>query len=199
MQQIIYLTLHGETEWNKDQRFQGRLDSPLTPTGLAQSRRLGITLRQLINDCSDWTVMSSPLQRARTTAQNICHELSINPQSIKLDPRLSEIDVGLWSGLTYNEIEARWTKIVDGANKYDWYFRSPDGESLEDLSKRLGEWLFETRMQERVIVVMHGIVSRILRGLYAKLRTEEALRLEISRDAVFRLAAGQIDRIDCVE
>lgn len=39
----IYLALHGETEWNQQRRFQGRLDSPLTETGLEQARRAGVT------------------------------------------------------------------------------------------------------------------------------------------------------------
>ncbi len=199
MQQIIYLALHGETEWNKVKRFQGRLDSPLTPTGFDQSRYVGKILRQLVEESVDLAIISSPLQRARTTAQIICNELNIDPQSIELDPRLSEIDVGSWSGLTYDEIQTRWPKIIREANKYDWYFRSPDGESFEDLEKRLSEWLFEMRTAGELIIVMHGIVSRVLRGLYAKLPTEEALRLDISRQSVFKLAAGQICRIDSLD
>lgn len=197
MHQLIYLTLHGETEWNREHRFQGRLDSPLTPMGIDQAAQMGATLGALITKQDGWEVISSTLPRARTTAGIICNELGIKPESMELDARLAEIDVGSWSGLTREEIDRRWPGALDGFNRYDWIFQSPDGESLEDLSRRLEAWLYDTRKRPQLIVVAHGIVSRILRGLYAGLPRDEMLALEISRTAVFRLTAGKIERIDC--
>jgi len=197
MQQVIYLALHGETEWNQVRRFQGRLDSPVTSIGIDQSMRMGETLRQLINGQIGWIVMSSPLQRARTTAQIICNSLSIDPEFIEVDTRLAEIDIGSWSGLTREEIDTRWPCILDAYSRYDWYFRSPDGESLDDLSERMENWLEDMTEHHQLIVVCHGIASRILRGLYARLPKTTALALEVSRNTIWRLALGQIDRIPC--
>ena len=68
---MFYLTLHGETEWNRDRRFQGQLDSPLTEHGVEQAHRMGVTLRELIGDATGYVIVSSPLGRARRTAEII--------------------------------------------------------------------------------------------------------------------------------
>ena len=104
---MIYLVLHGETEWNRQRRFQGRLDSPLTPYGLEQARRVGSTLGRLIKDPAMCRLMSSPLGRARQTAEIICAALGVSSVQLALDPRLMEIDLGSWAGLTRAEVEAK--------------------------------------------------------------------------------------------
>jgi broad specificity phosphatase PhoE len=198
LNRVIYLVLHGETEWNREHRFQGRLDSPLTPTGCEQAGRAGHTLARLIDDPSAWTLTSSPLGRARETARVIGDALRIEPGAIELDARLAEVDVGSWSGLTRAEIEARWSQILKGAGRYDWYFRSPDGETLADLTKRLRGWLADvSRNDQSKIAVSHGVASRVLRGLYAGLAVETAIALEISRDVIFRLSEGSVERVSC--
>jgi broad specificity phosphatase PhoE len=195
---VIYLVLHGETEWNRERRFQGRLDSPLTPTGREQAGRAGQILARLIDDPSAWTLTSSPLGRARETAGVIGDALGIEPGAIELDERLAEFDLGSWSGLTRAAIEARWPRMLDDASRYDWYFRSPDGETLADLTERLRGWLADVgQTGQSKIAVTHGVASRVLRGLYAGLAVEAAIALEISRDVIFRLSAGSIDRISC--
>ena len=99
--------------------------------------------------------------------------------------------------MTRNEVEARWPGTLDGTGHYDWYFRSPDGETLGDVMARLRQWLSDTAQRDRVIAVTHGVTSRILRGLYAGIAESQALTLEVSRDVVFRLHDGLIDRISC--
>ena len=193
---MFYLTLHGETEWNRERRFQGQLDSPLTEHGVQQARRMGVTLRELLGNATGYVVVSSPLGRARRTAEIICDILEIDSRQIETDTRLAEINLGSWAGRTY-EVEARRPRPLDGAGRNDWYFRSPDGETLDDLTTRVRQWLSDTARRDRVIAVSHGVTSRILRGIYAGIAESQALTLEVSRDAVFRLHDGSIERIPC--
>ncbi|MGO9454579.1 MAG: histidine phosphatase family protein [Candidatus Binataceae bacterium] len=194
---MIYLTLHGETEWNRERRFQGQLDSPLTEHGVHQAQLMGATLRDVLGDSTGYTVVSSPLGRARRTAEIICEVLGIDSRQIETDARLAEINLGSWAGMTRNEVEARWRGALDDAGRYEWYFRSPDGETLDDITTRVRQWLSDTAARDRVIAVSHGVTSRILRGLYGGIEQPQALMLEVSRDVVFRLHDGSIDRIPC--
>jgi probable phosphoglycerate mutase len=84
--------------------------------------------------------------------------------------------------------------IFDGEGHYEWYFRTPDGETYEAFTSRIGDWLGSTG-DRFIIVVTHGIVTRVLRGLYAGLPRTAALRLPVPQDRVFRLAEGTIDEI----
>jgi broad specificity phosphatase PhoE len=196
---VLYLTLHGETEWNRERRFQGQLDSPLTQHGVEQAHRMGITLRELLGDATGYVVVSSPLGRAQRTAEIICEVLGLESRLIETDARIAEINLGSWAGLTRSEVEARWPRPLDGAGRYDWYFRSPDGETLDDLAARVRDWLADAAGRDRMIAVSHGVTSRILRGLYGGLETSDALALEVSRDVVFRLHDKGVDRVSCDE
>lgn len=194
---MFYLTLHGETEWNRERRFQGQLDSPLTDRGVEQAYRMGATLRDLLRDSTGCAIVSSQLGRARRTAEIICQVLGLASSQIETDTRLAEIDLGSWAGMTRDEVAARWPGVLDQSGRYDWYFRSPDGETFDAISSRVSQWLSETAKRERMIAVAHGVTSRILRGLYGGIAKAAALELEVSRDVVFRLHDGSIDRIPC--
>jgi broad specificity phosphatase PhoE len=193
---VFYLTLHGETEWNRERRFQGQLDSHLTEHGVEQARRMGAKLRELLGDSTGCAIVSSPLGRARRTAEIICDILEIGSRQIETDTRLAEINLGSWAGRTY-EVEARWPRPLDGAGRNDWYFRSPDGETLDDLTARVRQWLADISRRDRIIAVSHGVTSRLIRGLFSGIAVSDALTLEVSRDVIFRLHDGLVDRIPC--
>jgi broad specificity phosphatase PhoE len=194
---MIYLARHGETVWNRDQRFQGQLDSPLTPRGLDQARRMGETLARRIRERAGWAVVASPLGRAQHTARIVAGVLGIADARIETDRRLAEVDFGSWAGLSHEEIEACSPGALDGATQYDWQFRSPDGETYEAMRERIAAWLAETGMREKLIVVAHGVTGRILRGIYLGLSKEAGLELEAPQDAIFHLSGGAAERISC--
>ena len=151
---MFYLTLHGETEWNRERRFQGQLDSPLTARGVEQAHLMGATLRELVGDSTGYTIVSSQLGRARRTAEIICEVLKSPSGEIETDARLAEINLGSWSGLTRDEVAARWPGALDGSGRYDWYFRSPDGETFDAVSSRVRQWLSEATGRDRMIVCL---------------------------------------------
>jgi broad specificity phosphatase PhoE len=133
---IILLARHGETDWNRDLRFQGHADEPLNETGRVQARALAGTLRtERIA-----AVYSSDLRRASETAEIVAGSLGIR---VKTDSRLREIDVGSWQGRTRADL--------DGT---PW-----DGETYDDHRARVVAALHEiaeAHPRERVLVVSHG-------------------------------------------
>ena len=189
----ILLIRHGQTEWNLAGRYQGWGDSPLTPLGVAQAEAIGRCLRGLA-EAQDASIVSSPIGRARRSAELIRAQLH-REAPISFDERLREISIGSWDGLTRAEIAARRPGIFDGDGRGEWYFRAPDGETYDEFAGRIAAWLDEAAGQD-LIVVAHGIVTRVLRGMYARLPRQLALRLPVPQDRIFRLAGGVIDEIE---
>ena len=189
----ILLVRHGETEWNLARRYQGRFDSPLTQQGVAQAQAIGRLLSGL-SEAAAAAIVASPQGRARRTAEIIAGFFEA-PAEPRQDDRLRELSLGSWDGLTYAEIAALRPGIFDGDGRYEWYFRSPDGETYEAFSARVGQWLDEVPDRRTLIVVTHGLVTRVLRGLYAGLSRDIALTLPVPQDRVFRLAGSAIEEV----
>ena len=192
---MIYLIRHGQTEFNREGRFQGACDSALTELGAAQARAYGRRLAALVTP--ETPIVASPLGRARATA-GIVRETAGLTGPIALDARLAEISMGSWDGLTAPEIEALAPGFSLGAPPLDWYMRSPDGETYEAFAGRIGDWLADHRNRaEPLVVVSHGVVSRVLRGLYLGLDKDAGLAQSTPQDCVFRLHEGRVERIEC--
>lgn len=185
----IYLIRHGETEWNASGRFQGRLDSLLTEKGKAQAAACGKRLSTLGIEFEAF--LASPLGRTRQTA-SIVASFGDFPET-QFDERLAEVSVGSWDGLTHIDIDAQWPGLLDGSTPFDWFFRSPDGESYEAAFERTTEWLHGLR--GIVVAVSHGLIGRIIRGAYLDLSKDDALSLPVPQDVIWRLAEGQIEAI----
>src|SRR5437762_5332003 len=95
----LLLVRHGETDWNRDGRWQGGSDTSLNDVGREQARALA---DQLDGDIA--AVYSSDLARARETAEIVAAKLDL---AVQIDPRLRERGFGSWEGLTMTEIEER--------------------------------------------------------------------------------------------
>jgi broad specificity phosphatase PhoE len=193
MSGCILLVRHCETEWNLGRRIQGRFDSPLTERGVAQANAIGQLIGRL-PDASSIRIVASPLGRARRTAEIISDHLGTGLELV-IDDRLREISVGSWDGLTYHELELRFPGVFDGDGRHEWYFRAPDGDTYEAFVARVGEWLNEAAEARFLVAVTHGIVSRVARGLYARLPRATALTLPVPQDKIFRLSVGAIEEI----
>ncbi|MDB5423010.1 MAG: histidine phosphatase family protein [Phenylobacterium sp.] len=193
--QLIYLVRHGQTEFNRERRIQGHVDSPLTGLGVRQAHAVGRLLRDLIREPAGWRIVSSPLGRARATAEIIAGLLGGPP--VELDPRLMEVSWGASDGRLRDELAAEHPETF---GRTGWAFDAPTGgESYEAVSARVADWLagLPPEPGRRLIAVSHGISGRVLRGLYAGLSRDEAGRQDVPQDAVFRLMGGNIHRLDC--
>lgn len=197
---VIYLLRHGETEWNRQRRLQGQLDSPLTPRGLAQAVAMGRTVRQLLGPgAPGFRMVCSPLGRARQTAERVAEVLGYDPAAIAEEQRLMELSFGDWQGELEAELPRKFPDIWRAREADRWNVPVPGGESYALVAARLAEWLAEQPADARLIVVGHGLAGRILRGLYGRAGPDEVFAMEEPQDALFRLDAGVITRFDAAQ
>jgi probable phosphoglycerate mutase len=189
---VIYLLRHGETVWNTQGRFQGQLDSPLTCKGIEQAEYVGARLAKEIDGQPDqFELHVSSLGRAHETAARISGFIALPTHE---EPRLIEVTTGSWDGMTQFEIEQEYPGALTGADPYDWYFRSPDGETLPEVCSRIETWLADA--SGPVVAISHGLTGRIIRGVYLGLSSREMLVLPVPQDGFYRLENGRADFID---
>ena len=192
---MIYLCRHGQTEWNRERRLQGQAEADLTPLGRLQAAAMADLLHDLIarDPPADWRIVASPLRRARDTAQAIANGLG---REVEFDDRLMELTVGEWEGRLYADVHR---ENPEAFKSPEWFFTAPGGETYEQVMARVSDGLAQqaAESERRLVVVSHGIAGRLLRGAYAGLSREETLAQDVPQDAIYRLSAGQIDRLDC--
>ena len=155
----ILLARHGETDWNREGRWQGWADPPLSADGAAQAEAAAAGLRGL----RVRAVVSSDLARATSTAGVIARVVGVG---VSVEPALRERDVGLWTGLTSDEIESTWPGQLE-AYRADPELRFPDGEAAEALLRRAMPVLLAVARREPhdevAVVVSHGGLIRCVR------------------------------------
>ena len=91
------------------------------------------------------------------------------------------------------DIDHQWPGLLDGSTPFDWFFRSPDGETFEAVRARTESFLEE--IAGIAVVVSHGLIGRIIRGVYANLPMAEALALPVPQDVIWHLHDSRIDAI----
>ena len=94
------------------------------------------------------------------------------------------------------DIDAQWPGLLDDSTQFDWFFRSPDGESYDAVFQRAECWSRER--QGVTVAVSHGLISRLIRGAYSGLPKTEALSLPVPQDVIWRLSNGRIEPISVV-
>jgi probable phosphoglycerate mutase len=185
----LYYVRHGETDWNRDQRYQGQQDIPLNATGRSQAVRNGRALAEaLVKEAAAIDYVASPLLRARETMEIMRAELGLPPRGYRTDDRLREIHYGHWEGELWNELPAKDPKGFAAREADKWGWRPKGGESYRDLSERVAGWLGE--VERDTVVAAHGGVMRVLRGLSMRLQPAEIFLLDVPQDKVLIVEAG---------
>ena len=149
---------HAESEWNPIGRYQGLLDPDLTDKGIQQAKRLAKALKK--ENIS--VLYTSPLKRTFKTAKIISEELGIEP--IK-EERIIEIDHGIWSGLLVEEVKKKFPKEFEMWLKEPHKVKFPEGESLQDVFRRVKNFLndiLEKHNEKTVAIVSHTVPIRCL-------------------------------------
>ncbi len=197
MAATIYLLRHGETTWNRIGRLQGQLDAPLTRLGLAQVDAAGRALAGLL-DGSGFRMVASPLGRTRQSAAVVAEHLGVDYEAIAWDDRLKEITLGDWDGFPgWSALARAHPEEAVRRDADPWNYRYPNGESSQDVQDRVRPFLAECQAMGGVhVVVAHGVVNKVLRGLYLGLTREQTFALDRPQDAFHRLEAGSEARID---
>ena len=156
----ILLARHGETDWNREGRYQGQEDIPLSETGVKQAQRLGERLRDVRID----RAVAAPLGRAYETARRALGDARAD--MLEVDQDLMEIAHGEWEGKLAGEIResdperlAAWRDTPDKV-------QMPGGESLKKVLERA--WPAFARAcdglgaEDTLLVVSHDAVNRVL-------------------------------------
>jgi broad specificity phosphatase PhoE len=189
----LYFARHGETIANVEHRFQGRNDTPLTERGRAQAQMIGAILARLLKDRPAPRFVASPLPRTRTMMEIVLASLHL-PPVYDTDPRLMEIDLGAWSGLTDAEACALDPQMWERRVNDKWNVRVPGGgENYEMVAERLTQWAGE--LTHDTFAVSHGAATRILRGLFLGLGWKEMSDLDEPQDCLFRYRDGALTRL----
>jgi broad specificity phosphatase PhoE len=156
----MVLTRHGATpRTNPEQHLGQGIDIGLSDEGREAARALAQRLDGIAFD----RIVSSPLRRARETA-----EILVPGRPIESDGRLLEMDYGSWEGLTYAEIEARDPELRERWVDDPSTVACPGGETGEDVAARVSSFLQETtgwaagNTRATVLVVAHATLNRIL-------------------------------------
>lgn len=147
------LLRHAPTAWNADGRLQGLTDTALSPEGERAARSW-----RLPAPADGWKRVSSPLQRARRTA-----ELVRPSTSVTIDSRLREMSFGLWEGFTVKTLRATGGEAFAAAEAAGLDFHPPGGESPRMTMVRLSRW--SSTLTEPVVAVSHKAAIRALLAL----------------------------------
>lgn len=147
---------HAPTEWNAAGRLQGLTDTCLSPDGEAAARRW-----RLPPPADGWKRLSSPLRRARRTA-----ELLQPSTAVTIDSNLREMSFGVWEGLTLPELRAAGGAAFAAAEAAGLDFQPPGGESPRTTMARIGRWTRDLAgAGEPVVAVSHKAALRALLAL----------------------------------
>lgn len=161
----ILIARHAETVYNADARMQGNAaHTPLSRRGIAQAEAMGATLAARLGQMPAMDIWSSPAGRTLQTAAVIAEQLGVDYFTIRTDPRLVEIDVGDWTGRRYAEVSAEVGPILC-PQRHVFTVRAPGGEWYPAIADRLRAWHAELAPDRDILVVTHGVTSRVLRGL----------------------------------
>jgi broad specificity phosphatase PhoE len=178
---MLWLIRHGETEWSRSGAHTGRTDIPLTPAGEEQAR----TIRDKLAGVHFAVVLTSPLQRARRTA-----ELAGFGEQAQVEPNLAEWDYGDYEGRTTAEIRKErpgWSLFRDGA---------PNGETIDEVAARARKVIDRALTANGdVALFAHGHILRILAARWLGLPPEGAKCFVLGTAAIGTLGYEHDNRV----
>lgn len=185
----IYVARHGQTDWNVAKHIQGSNDIPLNDTGIKQAEELAKTLQQQVKLAKVYT---SSQKRAKKTAEIVAKAYGIELITLK---GLEEMNLGLWEGMTWTNVEERYPAEYENWAKARRYTNTPQGESYQDVLERLIPALKEiiSKEEEDVLVLTHSACIMILMAYIHKTpfetmaelyKTQNAKWVEIDREII---------------
>lgn len=181
----LILVRHGETEWNKQHRYQGQVDVPLSDVGKQQAKLLAKRLSSRNID----VIYASDLKRAWDTASVIAAN---NSWTVLPEPRLREMNFGILEGLTFDKAQAQYPEMVT-AWLENYNQPSKGGESLDVFSARVLSFrddLQEKHYDQTILLVAHGgPLSELLR-ITLDVPTEKRWAFALDNASISELILG---------
>ncbi len=152
------LIRHGQTQWNRFERFRGRVDIDLDETGLRQAEAAADKITR-------WEVKaiySSPLKRSMTTAQIIAKRLGLTVQPLE---GINDMDFGIWQALSIAEARGKYPELFDLWRYHPERLKIPEGETLDEVRSRVVACVDEVAAkhdEETIALVSHRVVCKVL-------------------------------------
>lgn len=176
-EQVIYLTRHGESEYNILKKIGG--NSKLSEKGLQYSK---VLYEYFQNDKID--VYTSNLNRTIQTSQYF-HET-------KAYPELNEINSGICDSKTYDEIKIMYPDEYHKRNENKYYYRYPKGESYEDIKNRVRPFMRQIlNSTENHLIICHQAILRVLYSFFIKIPEQEIPYLDIPLHTLFKFTISK--------
>jgi 2,3-bisphosphoglycerate-dependent phosphoglycerate mutase len=181
----IYIFRHGQTDFNRDNKFTGLIDAKLTKTGIEDAK----IVTERLKDKKFEIAFHTSLTRSKDTLKEV---LSLHPECLHVfeDSRIVERSYGNLNGKTHLEIVKKF-----GVEKYDLWHRSwdvkpPRGESFKDVEKRVNDFVkflkdYMKKNKVNVAISAHGNSIRLFRKIMEKLSIETTCGLYIPYDKVY--------------
>lgn len=153
----IILVRHGETEWNAQEVFRGRIDIELNRTGVKQAELLA----EYLGKRSLTAILSSPLQRAAKTAKLIA---GYHEPDVEIASGLIDMDFGEWQSLPLHDVKDRYQELYTEWISHPDQVRIPSGESLDDVRQRAKKLVDDViaKYEGTVALVSHRVVNKVL-------------------------------------
>ncbi|MDY6908083.1 MAG: histidine phosphatase family protein [Chloroflexota bacterium] len=136
----VVLVRHGQTEWNREERFRGKVDIELDETGFRQVAAAAEQVAQY----GPVAVYSSPLKRAMSTAEPIARRLGLRVEPLE---GINDMDFGSWQGMAIAEVRERYPQLFEQWRYSPERLQIPGGESLDGV-------------RDRVVAALDGAVAR---------------------------------------
>jgi broad specificity phosphatase PhoE len=154
----VMLVRHGETEWNREEVFRGRIDVELNRNGREQAKALAEATRTFHIDA----VYSSPLSRSLETARTVAEAHHLD---VKIVHGFVDFHYGDWQGLRHQEVKERFPDLYLRWHGSPHLAQIPGGESLNDVRQRsLGELkkIVAEHEGQTVMIISHRVVNKVL-------------------------------------
>jgi probable phosphoglycerate mutase len=181
--QRLVVVRHGVTDWNREGRWQGRLDPRLSDDGHREAQLVAARI-VADDDLRPARIVSSTLSRASETAEAIGQGIGL---PVEPDPRLMEIGAGEWEGHTHDELEEIDAERYRAWRSAETDVRPPGGEPLDDAIARIRELLAELGRGPGpwpIVLVSHGGIIRILANVLFELPGAWMWSLDVDNSSV---------------
>lgn len=179
----IWFLRHGQTEWNAERRIQGQLESRLSPLGLDHARQQADLMQPILEQGPACFV--SPLGRAQQTAN-----IALAGTPFVTDPRLAEADAGALQGMTLDEVAQRYPGIWAANPRHlELFCAAPGGEGYASFHARI--LAFMQDLKEPSVVVAHGLLGQVMRGIVQGLELEQMAQLSNEQGCIYVLEDGR--------
>ena len=152
------LIRHGETDWNREQVFRGRIDVALNEVGLTQAR----AVQESLKDTEIDGIYSSPLSRAFETATIVGENRNVE---VRGEEGFIDIDFGAWQGLSHQKVKEEYKDLYETWLVQPDLVTFPDGESLKEVRRRSMaslEEVIKSNPGKTLALVSHRVVLKVL-------------------------------------